>query len=71
MCSTASVGSGRRRQSPRFAARGSLSATAPRYERPAARSKLDPFKDEIRRLLRNDRLTAHKVGSRVAAGRIL
>jgi transposase len=30
------------------------SATAPRYSRPAAGSKLDPFKDEIHRLLKAD-----------------
>ena len=30
------------------------SSTAPKYERPPAPSKLDPFKDEIHRLLRDE-----------------
>ena len=30
------------------------SAAAPRYSRPAAGSKLDPFRDEIHRLLKAD-----------------
>src|SRR3954447_8882909 len=42
---------GRDRNTIRSALR---SATAPKYSRPAAGSKLDPFKDEIHRLLKAD-----------------
>jgi transposase len=40
---------------------------APRYSRPAAGSKLDPFKDEIHRLLRADpRLTGQRIRELIA-----
>ena len=48
------------------------SSEPPRYERPAAPSKLDPFKDEIHRLLREDpklpnvRIAELDIGSRPA-----
>jgi transposase len=43
------------------------SATAPRYSRPAAGSKLDPFKDEIHRLLRQDpRMPGQRVRELIA-----
>jgi transposase len=50
---------GRDRNTVRSALR---SAAAPRYSRPAAGSKLDPFKDEIHRLLKADaKLTGQRV----------
>jgi transposase len=43
------------------------SSEPPRYERPAAASKLDPFKDEIHRLLRSDpRLPGTRVRELIA-----
>jgi transposase len=43
------------------------SAAAPRYSRPAAGSKLDPFKDEIHRLLRADpRMPGQRVRELIA-----
>jgi transposase len=40
------------------------SATAPKYSRPSAGSKLDPFKDEIHRLLKADpRMPGQRSGS--------
>ena len=43
------------------------SATAPRYSRPAAGSKLDPFKDEIHRLLKADpRMPGQRVRELIA-----
>jgi transposase len=43
------------------------SATAPRYSRPAAGSKLDPFKDEIHRLLRAEpRMSGQRIRELIA-----
>ena len=43
------------------------SSTAPKYSRPAAGSKLDPFKDEIHRLLKADaKLTGQRVRELIA-----
>jgi transposase len=50
---------GRDRNTVRRALR---SSTAPRYSRPAAPSKLDPFKDQIHQLLKADaKLTAQRI----------
>src|SRR4051794_13193662 len=55
---------GRDRNTIRSALR---SATAPKYSRPAAGSKLDPFKDEIHRLLKADaKLTGQRVRELIA-----
>src|SRR3954452_18257656 len=55
---------GRDRNTIRAALR---SATAPKYSRPAAGSKLDPFKDEIHRLLKADaKLTGQRVRELIA-----
>ena len=43
------------------------SATAPKYSRPATVTKLDPFKDEIHRLLRKDpRLPGQRIRELIA-----
>jgi transposase len=55
---------GRDRNTVRRAVR---SSAAPRYERPLAGSKLDPFKDEIHRLLREDpRLPGQRIRELIA-----
>ena len=55
---------GRDRNTIRSALR---SAAAPRYSRPAAGSKLDPFKEEIHRLLKGDaKLTGQRVRELIA-----
>jgi transposase len=55
---------GRDRNTIRSALR---SSRAPRYSRPAAGSKLDPFKDEIHRLLKADaRLTGQRIRELIA-----
>ena len=55
---------GRDRNTIRSALR---SATAPKYSRPAAGSKLDPFKDEIHRLLKADaKLTGQRIRELIA-----
>lgn len=52
-------GTGLRRKTIR---RALESDDPPRYERPPRRSKLDPFKDEIQRLLREDaRIPAKRI----------
>ena len=58
---------GRDRNTIRAALR---SSRAPKYSRPAAGSKLDPFKDEIHRLLKADpRMAGQRVrGADRAAG---
>jgi transposase len=56
---------GRDRNTVRRALR---SSTAPRYSRPAAPSKLDPFRDEIHRLLRHDpRLPGQRIRELIVA----
>jgi transposase len=56
--------SGRDRNTVRRALRA---ATAPKYERPPGPSKLDPFKDEIHRLLREDpRLPGQRIRELIA-----